>query len=118
MASKVMVAPQFEDSKSEQYRYVFVTGVFGGISPRGAGIIFYLDRTEPETVNTPHPGTVKLKKIVRELQVEVRMTPFEFKEIAEWMTKHVDKYEKDFGPVSIQPQKKGSKKKAPSRFYA
>jgi hypothetical protein len=65
---------QFEDSKSEQYRYVFATGVFGGVNSNDGQMIFYLDRFEPETVSTPRPGAQKLTKITRELQVEVHMT--------------------------------------------
>jgi len=118
MTSKVMVAPQFEDSKSEQYRYIFATGVFGGLDPNGGHIIFYLDRVEPETINTPQPGAIKLMKIIRELQVEVHMTSSEFKTVAEWMKRHVDEYEKIFGSIPQQPLKKGKKKKTPTQMYA
>ena len=118
MNSRVMVAPQFEDTKSEQYRYIFATGVLGGLNPLGAQIVFYLDRPEPETVNTPHPGAMKLKKIVRELQVEVWMTPAQFKAIAEWMNKNIEEYEKRIGPIPTPPTGKGKKNKAPSSLYA
>lgn len=103
-APQVMVAPTFEDSKSEQYRYVFATGVFGGIQPNDAQMVFYLDRLEPETVNTPIPGSQKLKKIVRELQVEVHMTPTQFKSLAAWMTQHIQQYEKTFGEIPMAPK--------------
>lgn len=118
MTSKVVVAPQFEDTKSEQYRYIFATGVFGGVNPLDAQMIFYLNRLEPETVTTPHPGAIKLKKIVRELQVEVHMTPAEFKAVAQWMNKHVEEYEKKIGPIPIPPKEKGKKKGPPSALYA
>lgn len=118
VASKVMVAPQFEDTKSEQYRYVFASGVFGGVNPNVAQMIFYLDRPEPETVSTPHPGTGQLKKIIRELQVEVCMTPTQFKSVADWMNTHVQEYEKTFGPIVTEPAKKEKKKKAEPPIYA
>jgi len=115
MASKVMVAPQFEDTKSEQYRYVSATGIFGGVQPNDAHMIFWLDRSEPETVTTPQPGSVTLKKIVRELQVEVHMTPTTFKIVADWMNKHIEQYEKMFGPIPLAPKK--AKKQTPSGVY-
>jgi len=116
MARKVVVAPTFEDTKSEQYQYVYATGIFGGVNPSDAHIIFWLDRSEPETVSTPQLGSVKLKKIVRELQVEVHMTPTVFKIVADWMTKHIEQYEKMFGPIPTQP-KKAKKKTVPSGVY-
>ncbi len=115
MASKVMVAPEFEDTKSEQYRYVFATGIFGGVQPNDAHIIFSLDRTEPQTVSTPQPGSQALKKIVRELQVEVHMTPTAFKFMADWMNRHIEQYEKMFGPIPTAPKK--AKKTTPSPVY-
>jgi hypothetical protein len=114
MVAKVVVPPQFEDSKSEQYRYVFATGVFGGVNPNDGQMIFYLDRFKPETVNTPRLGAQKLKNIRREMQVEVHMTPAQFKAVAEWMKNHVEQYENNFGLMTPTPPKK----KAPQPMYA
>lgn len=100
-----MIAPTFEDTKSPEYRYVYATGVFGGVDPNGATMIFYLDRLEPETVSTPQPGTEKLKKIFRELQVEIHMSPTAFKSVAAWMNQHVQQYENIFGGIPIAPKK-------------
>lgn len=116
MARKVMIAPTFEDIKSEEYRHVYATGVFGGANPSDAHMIFWLDRSEPETVSTPQPGSVKLKKIVRELQVEIHMTPTTFKVVADWMNKHIEEYEKRFGAMA-PPPKKAKKKTVPSGVY-
>lgn len=116
MARKVVIPPTFEDAKSEQYRHVFATGVFGGINPVDAQIIFFLDRPEPETVSTPLPGSLKLKQIVRELQVEVHMTPTAFKTVADWMNKHIEQYEKIFGPIVTKP-KKAKENTVPSGVY-
>lgn len=102
---RVMVAPTFEDTKSPDYRYVYATGVFGGIDPNGTTMIFYLDRLELETVSTPQPGAEKLKKILRELQVEIYMSPTTFKSVAEWMNHHIQQYEKIFGEIPMAPKK-------------
>ena len=101
----MVVAPQFEDTKSVDHRYIFTTGVFGGLhQPSDAQIIFYLDRLEPQTASTPQPGSMSLKKILRELQVEIHMTPTMFKSMASWMNKNVEEYEKIFGEIPIEPK--------------
>ena len=97
--------------KSPDYRYVYATGVFGGVDPTGAKMIFYLDRFEPETVSTPQPGAVKLKKISRELQVEVNTSPTAFKSLTAWMNQHVQQYEKMYGAIPMAPKTEG--KQAP-----
>jgi hypothetical protein len=102
-----MVPPEFEDSKSPDYKYVYASGVFGGLSPNDGRIIFFLDRLEPETVKEP-VGSQRVKKIIRELQVEVHLTPSQFKSTAMWMTDHVKKFEEIFGPIPMAP-KKGTK---------
>ena len=99
----MVVAPEFEDTKSPNFRYVYATGVFGAVDPNDGRMIFYLDRLEPETTNTPTPGSSKIKKINREYQVEIHMTPTQFKSIALWMAQHVKTYESTFGEIPLQP---------------
>jgi len=103
---KIVIPPKFEDTKSPNYTYVYATGVFGSLDPNDGRMIFYLDRLEPETVNEPTPGAQKVKKVVRELQVEVHMSPTQFKIMALWMSRHVKQYEEIFGPIPMEPKKK------------
>ena len=77
----------FEDLKSPDYKYVYASGVFGGLTPNDARMIFYLDRLEPETLQDP-PGRSRVGKIIRELQVEVHVSPTQFKTMAQWMMRH------------------------------
>jgi len=99
------VPPRFEDAKAPDYKYVYATGVFGGLDPNDGKLIFFLDRFEPETVNEPFPGTQKLKKVIRELQVEVHVSPGQFKNIWMWMGEHIKHYEQMFGAIPIEPTK-------------
>jgi len=101
------VPPEFEDAKSPDYRYVYATGVFGGLDPNDGRMIFYLDRVEPETMKKPI-GRQKVKKIIRELQVEVHVSPSQYKNIARWMMRNVRQFEDFFGPIPMEP-KKGKK---------
>jgi hypothetical protein len=100
-----MVAPDFEDTKSPDYKYVYATGVFGGLDPNDGRIIFFLDRLEPETMKEP-VGKQKVKKVVRELQVEVHVSPSHWKSIAIWMSDHVKRFEEHFGQIPMQPKGK------------
>lgn len=104
--------PVFEDSKSPDFKYVFVTGVFGGLDPNDARMIFFLDRLEPETTNQPVVGGQKIKKVNRELQVEVHMSPAQFKTVAAWMVNHIKNYESMFGEIPTEP--KGASRPLPS----
>ena len=84
--------------------YVYANGVFGGLDPNGGRMIFYLDRVEPETLNQPTPGAQIVKKIIRELQVEVHMSPTQFKSTAMWMAEHIKRYEETFGSIPMEPK--------------
>lgn len=107
-SGKLVVPPEFEDTKSPDYKYVYATGVFGGLDPDDGKLIFFLDRIEPETVREPHPGAQKVKKIVRELQVEVHVSPAQFKRIWLWMGEHIKRFEETFGEIPLEPKKKPS----------
>jgi hypothetical protein len=110
-SEKLIVPPRFEDTKSPDYKYVYATGVFGGLDPNDGRLIFFLDRLEPETVNEPPlPGSQKVKKIVRELQVEIHVSPGQFKSIWKWMGDHIKRYEEMFGEIPLEPKLKGPPK--------
>jgi len=96
--------PKFEDTKSPNFIYVYSTGVFGGVDPNDGRMIFFLDRLEPETQNQPTPGLQLVKKITRESQVEVHMTPTQFKAVAIWMNQSIQRYEELFGPIPLGPK--------------
>jgi len=109
---KVVIPPRFEDTKHPEFRCFYTTGVFGTLNPNDPQIIFYLDHLEPETTNDPKPGAQKLKKVIREAQAEIHMTPTQFKSIALWMQRHIEAYEKVFGKIPMEP--KDDKKPPPS----
>jgi hypothetical protein len=103
-SGKFMIPPKFEDTKTQDFKYVFASGVFGLLEPNGGRIIFFLDRLEPETMSEPVPGNQRLKKIIRESQVEVNMTPAQFKSISTWMLNQVKNYENVFGEIVTAPK--------------
>jgi len=92
-----MTKTEFEDAKSSEYRYIYTTGAFGAIVPNDARIIFYLDRLSPITVaEGDKAGTVTTSKIIRELQVEIHMSPQQFVNLWLWMTERIQAYKKTF----------------------
>lgn len=98
---QAIVAPTFEATKSPEYRYVYATGVYGGINPGDGSMIFYLNRIEPEAM-PGQPGRMRTDRINQELQVEVHMSPREFKSVAQWMTRHVQEYEQRFEEITME----------------
>lgn len=83
---------KFELSQSQDYRVVHINGVFGGLSPDEGRMILYVDRLVPEILDEP-AGAMKLQKINRELVIDIRMSPAQFKSIAEWMLSHIKELE-------------------------
>ncbi len=104
--SRKASALSFRVEESESFRMVYIENVFGGLDPGGGRMIFYVDRRKPKTVDQPI-GALEIEEIVHELQVELRMSPASFKSIAEWMTRHVQAAEKQFGPILL-PRRKSS----------
>lgn len=90
--------------KSPNYREIYSTGVFGGLSPDDAKLIFFLDKVETKTLSEPL-GQQKITKFVREALVEVHMTPTQWKRIALWMMESVTRYEPNFGTIPLEPKK-------------
>jgi len=95
--------PQFEITKSPDFKSIYTTGVFGGTSPNDCRIIFYQDRLEPAILPGGAPGQMTTKNINRELQAEVHMTPVAFKSLAQWMNQHVKTFEERFGEIMGSP---------------
>jgi len=100
--------PRFELTKNPEYKVFHVNGVFGGADPSEGRIIFYIDHLELKMKEDGHPGEMETDKIVRELLVEVRMSPIEFKAIHDWMETHIKRLEK-MGYKFLEPKKLGEK---------
>jgi len=94
---------KFKQSKAENYFKVFASGVLGGMNPNKCNILFFNDSPE---VNTSETGRPKIEHINRELMGEVTITPVQFKQMAVWMNRNVDAYEKKFGKVQLRPEDK------------
>lgn len=97
--------PDFEITKSPEYRAVYASGVFGGLDPNDARMIFWLDRLEPELVPRGSPGQTRVGRVNRELQVEIHVSPAQFKTIHQWMGRHIERHEKRFGEIQLGPEK-------------
>ncbi len=100
----VRTSPQVTISHTEEYKNIFFSGIFGGLTPNGGQIILYLDRLEPEIVRNT-PGALNLAKINRELLVELHCSPARFKSMAAWMAQKIKDYESQFGEIKLGPQK-------------
>lgn len=106
--------PNFRVAESENFRSIYASGIFGGLNPAEGRIIFYHDRLKIKPVENT-PGGLQTKEIVHEMQVEVHMSPANFKVLAEWAMKHVQNVEKHLGhPIKTAPE--DSKKKTPSPY--
>ena len=96
---------EFEDAKSPDYKYVYATGAFGGITPTSARIIFYVDRLVPKTLKEgENKGVLTTDKVIRELQVEVHMSPQEFEKLWKWMGERLQSYNRQLDEFTSETQ--------------
>lgn len=105
--------PNFEIEKSEEYREVHLDGVFGGLNPNGAKLMVYTEEHMPKLKSSGKPGNMELDRVVRELQVELHMSPVQFKSLFKWMKKHLEKYEEKFGDIEVNVEEE----EEPEKMY-
>ena len=91
MAKKM---PKFELVKNPEYKVLYVNNVFGGVDPTEGRMIFSMDRLELKIKEGGLPGEMETDRIVRELLVEIRVSPLEFKAISDWMVNSINRLEK------------------------
>ena len=102
MSSRQQAPPPFETTKSEDFRYVYASGVYGGVDPNDARLIFYLNRLVPES-QPGQPGKMRTEKVNQELQVEVHMSPMQFKNLTQFMAGRIKLYEDQWGEIDMRP---------------
>lgn len=108
-SGKYVRAPNFTVSKREGLELLYATGVFGGLTPNDARMLFFADRFELEPGDLP--GTQKLEEVNQEIQAEIHMSPATYKSVAIWMMKNVEKFEKRFGEIEMgKPDDKKDRK--------
>lgn len=95
--------PKYELKKDPNYKSVYTTGAYGGLDIRDGHILFYADQIEPEI--DEKSGKMKVGKVVRNLIVDIRMTPAEFMSLANWINQHVKRYEEDMKELKTMHEK-------------
>lgn len=94
---------KFKQSHSESFFKVFASGVLGGMNPNKCSILFFNDSPEIGITETGRPN---IENINREFLGEVIITPVQFKQMAVWMNRNVETYEKKFGKIQLRPEDK------------
>lgn len=80
--------PEFKITKSSDFRMLYSTGVFGGLSPLEGRMLFFVDRLVPK-ITDGKSGQMATESVERELQVEVHMSPEVFLSTYKWMEAHI-----------------------------
>jgi len=104
-----MSLPRFETKRSPEFKVYHVSGTMIGLNPNEGTIIIFQDKIVPKT--NPD-GSMVIDVIEREILAELKMSPVQFKRLAQIMDLHVKEYEKVFGeikiPSAIQKQPRGT----------
>jgi hypothetical protein len=88
--------PKVVHRRDKDFREIYATGALGGFDSQGAfHMIFYVPGISPETL------AEKQKEQVVEVKhmIKIVLTPSTLKQVADWMAKNVEIYEKRFGKV-------------------
>ncbi len=92
--------PKIVYDDSDDIPEIFITGVFGGMSPLGATVIPYVE--DPVFESAGFTPQLRVSEVKRKPRVKIRMTPVAFKSMAEWMNKQVKQYEERFGKIELK----------------
>ncbi|KKL50825.1 hypothetical protein LCGC14_2301630 [marine sediment metagenome] len=95
----------FHYEKHPDYKVVYANGAYGGIGPRGEfKIDLFIEHTKipdevtyllvPDGIGPPVNRKPETPPITREIQMGVIMTIGNAKSIVEWITRHINDYEK------------------------
>jgi hypothetical protein len=85
--------PKIETSTSSAFRVVHANAFFGGLNPVEGRIVFYTDILEPQMKTGGNIGEMELERINRERQVDIRLSPMDFVNLAAWMNAHIKRLE-------------------------
>ena len=86
-------APKFELSSHPDFRVVHANAFFGGLNPLEGRITFYTDILEPKMKESENVGDMEVDKVQRERQIDLRLSPMDFINLANWMNSHIKRLE-------------------------
>ncbi|RMG28073.1 MAG: hypothetical protein D6732_19365 [Methanobacteriota archaeon] len=107
--------PKLEIDVPDDVAEFFITGAFGGLSPAGGNILFYVE--DPEIAMDEFDQQIKVRKVVRKGKVILRMSPSTFKSIALWMNANLAAYESKFGEIFVPEHLKSQNKNTPMEDF-
>ncbi|MEX2737637.1 MAG: hypothetical protein Q6356_001020 [Candidatus Wukongarchaeota archaeon] len=85
--------PKIEVSTNSEFRVVHINAFFGGLSPVEGSITFFTDILEPRMKAGGQARDMEVEKINRERQIDIRMSPIGFVNLATWMNSHIKRLE-------------------------
>lgn len=90
---------EIEVKEHPHFRTINVNGVFGGV--RGAYLEVVIFSDEVKLINALSTFNISAEKATLSRTIEARliMDPLQAKTIAQWLTSHVNEYEKQFGRI-------------------
>jgi len=96
--------PEVVVERSPDYKTIIVSGVFGGHRPGFFEAIVYTDELLADEALASIPPDAERFKIKRTLQCRLVIDPVQAKSLLEWLKRHVEQYEKEFGEIRPSPK--------------
>jgi hypothetical protein len=86
---------------SPDHKTFFVNGLFGTLDSSEGRLHFYQNHWRPEPIG--QVGQLRATECTHEFVTDIRMTPYTFKSIMQFMRQRVDAYEQAYGEIRMQP---------------
>lgn len=93
-------------SKSDTFKTINVSGIFGGHRPGIFEVFVFSDEMEPERALETIPPNPEKMEYGRAIECRLVIDPFQAKSIALWLQQHVEEYEKQFGEIKVNEETK------------
>lgn len=81
------------------FNKIYATGAFGGYSPNDFRVLLFVEEANPQD-EIIDPNQLKVVRVVNN---ELILSPLTAKQLAKWLMKQVEEFEKEFGKIP-EPQ--------------
>lgn len=91
--------PEITSDYAEDYKKIYVGGIFGGTRPSGVNVVIYSEGMDVKKVLETQPLSANRTVVKRIAECELIIDPLQMKSIHQWLGDKIKEYEKLFGRI-------------------
>ena len=100
--------PEIKSEYAEDYKKIYVGGIFGGARPFGVEAVIYSETMDVKKVLETQPLSANRAVVKRIAECELIIDPMQMKSVYKWLGDKIKDYEKLFGTIP-SPEEVGSR---------